>query len=344
MENSKEITIYDIARNLNVSPSTVSRALKDDPTVSKKTRKKIFETAAQMGYRSNPFAKNLRQQQSLTIGVIVYELNSPFMTSVLSGIEKIAGEAGYGIIITDSSQSSKKEAANAQNLFHRRVDGIIVAPAADTKDFDHFKPFIEKNIPIIFLDRVDEIEDSTSVAIDNTLCGYMATKHLIEQGCRRIAHITPELEHNIYALRYKGYRNALQESKIPFGEELLVIAAPTEEASEEAAKRIMRLKPLPDGLFVTDDFAAAVCIRTFLEQGIRVPEDIAVVGFNNDVVGKLIKPTLTTVNYPGREMGETAARNLVNHLKGVSNIDNISTLTIRAELIVRQSSLKAGRP
>src|SRR5690349_8556665 len=109
MENSKEITIYDIARNLNVSPSTVSRALKDDPTVSKKTRKKIFETAAQMGYRSNPFARNLRQQQSMTIGVIVYELNSPFIMSVLSGIEKIANEAGYGIIIMDSLQSAEKE-------------------------------------------------------------------------------------------------------------------------------------------------------------------------------------------------------------------------------------------
>jgi len=342
MENSKEITIYDIAKNLNVSPSTVSRALKDDPTVSKKTKKKIFETAAQMGYRSNPFAKNLRQQQSLTIGVIVGELNSPFITSVVSGIEKVAGEAGYGIIITDSSQSAVKEAANAQNLFHRRVDGIIASLAPDTKELTHFSPFVEKNIPIIFLDSVSVFSESTSVVIDNAMCGHMATKHLITQGCRRIAHVTPSLQHNIYALRYKGYRDALAEGKLQFEETLLVIAEPTEEASEAAAKKILRMKPMPDGVFVTNDFAAAVCIRTFLEQGVRVPGDIAVVGFNNEVIGRLIKPTLTTVNYPGKEMGEAAARSLVNHLKGAGNIGSISTMTIRAELIVRQSSLRAG--
>jgi LacI family transcriptional regulator len=141
-------------------------------------------------------------------------------------------------------------------------------------------------------------------------------------------------------LRYKGYRDALAEGGLPFEESLLVIAEPTEEASEAAAKKIMDIKPMPDGVFVTNDFAAAVCMRTFLEQGVRVPEDIAVVGFNNEVIGRLIKPTLTTVNYPGREMGEAAARSLVNHLKGMGNIGSISTMTIRAELIVRQSSLK----
>ncbi|HVW59077.1 MAG TPA: LacI family DNA-binding transcriptional regulator, partial [Puia sp.] len=308
MENSREVTIYDIARNLDVSPSTVSRALNDDPTVSKKTRKKIFETAARMGYRSNLFAKNLRQQSSFTIGVIVDELNSSHMTSVLSGIEKVAGEAGYGVIITDSAQSAKKEAANAQSLFHRRVDGVIVSPAGGTGGHDHFQPFIEKSIPIIFLDRVVEIADSTSVVIDNVGCGYMATRHLIEQGCGRIAHITSAPENNIYALRYKGYLDALREGGILFDKELLVIASPTEEAGEEAARRIAEMRPLPDGVFAAHDLTAAVCIRAFLERGLRVPQDIAVVGFNNDVIGKLIKPALTTVNYPGREMGETAAR------------------------------------
>src|SRR5215472_11361061 len=129
MENPKEVTIYDIAKNLDLSPSTISRALNDDPTISKKTKKKIFDTAAEMGYRSNPFARNLRQQSSLTIGVMVDELNSSSMSPVLSGIEKEAGEAGYGIIITDSALSTEKEIANAQNLFQRRVDGIIVLPA-----------------------------------------------------------------------------------------------------------------------------------------------------------------------------------------------------------------------
>lgn len=352
MENSKEITIYDIAKNLNVSPSTVSRALKDDPTVNKQTKKKVFEKAAQMGYRSNLFAKNLRQQSTMTIGVMVNDLNGGVMTSVLSGIEKVAYEAGYGIIITDSSQSAEKETANAANLFHRRVDGLIVSVASDAGGVDangpalsgsgHFKPFIEKQIPIIFLDHVSRIAESTSVIIDNVQCGYMATKHLIEQGCRRIAHITSPLQHTIYSDRYKGYRDALNEHKIRVDEKWLVIAGPTEEESGEAAKKILALKPLPDGVFITDDLAAAVVMRHLLDKGIRVPQDIAVVGFNNDVIGKLINPTLSTVNYPGKEMGEAAAKILINRLKGSDNGGSISTVSMRAEMVIRESSVKKG--
>jgi LacI family transcriptional regulator len=342
MENSKDVTIYDIAKNLDVSPSTVSKALNDDPAISKKTRKKILETAALMGYRTNPHARNLRQRQSLTIGVIVYELNNSFMASVLSGIETVANETGYGIIIMDSAQSTGKEVANAQSLFHRRVDGVIAFPAPDTKQLDHFNPFIAKNIPVIFLDHAGQVPESTSVIIDNVLCGHMATMHLIEQGCRRIAHLTSTLDHDIYALRYKGYIAALKENHLPFEEALLITAPPTEVDSLAAAGKLMNLQPMPDGLFVTNDLAAAVCIRTFLDRGVRVPRDIAVVGFNNDIVGRLIKPSLTTINYPGREMGDRAARNLVNHLKGMVNMNKISTTTIRAELIIRQSSLKKG--
>jgi LacI family transcriptional regulator len=348
MEKSKEITIYDIAKNLELSPSTVSRALNDDPAISKRTRKKVFETAGRMGYRSNQFAKGLRlqqqQQQSLAIGVILYELNSSVMTAVLSGIEKVANEAGYGIIIMDSARSADKEIANTQNLFRRRVDGVIAFPAADMVRLDHFTPFIEKNIPVIFLDRDWDLPQSISVVIDNARCGHLATSHLIEQGCRRIAHITRPVDEPIYAQRHKGYRAALEENGLSFDESLLIIAEPTEEASSAAARTLMQLKPAPDGVFVTSDLTAAVCIGEFRDAGIRVPQDIAVVGFNNEVIGKLIRPTLTTINYPGMEMGETAARNLVKHLTGVGNISQISAITIRADLIIRESSRRSDRP
>jgi LacI family transcriptional regulator len=342
MENSKEVTIYDIAKSLDLSPSTVSKALNDDPAISKKTKKKIFETAAEMGYRSNLFARNLRQQTSLTLGVIAYELNSSFTTPMLSGIETVANEAGYGIILTDSSKSSSKEVANAHNLFQRRVDGIIAVLAPETDSFDHFRPFREKNIPMIFLDRESPFPDSTSVVIDNFQCGLMVTRHLIEQGCRRIVFLTPDHKRDIYSQRYRGYRDAHAEKGIAVDDSLLIVAEAGEEANEKAAKKILGMKPLPDGLFANSDLAAAVCIRTFQEQGIRVPQDIAVVGFNNEVIGKLITPGLTTVNYPAKEMGAAAAGMLVNHLKGTGRIGSISTLTIRADLIIRQSSLKKG--
>src|ERR1700733_14070066 len=209
MNKIKEVTIYDIASKLNISVATVSRGLKDDKVVSKKTKKKIFELAEEMGYRSNNFARNLRQQQTNTIGIIVHELNSNFITSVLAGIEKITTEAGYDLIIAHSSESYIKEAANAKNLFHKRVDGLIASLAFDTTDLDHFKPFGDRGIPVIFFDRVEQDGNASVVIIDNYKCGYQATKHLIEQGCKRIVHVTSSLKRNVYAQRYKGYQDAL---------------------------------------------------------------------------------------------------------------------------------------
>jgi LacI family transcriptional regulator len=342
MRKEKDVTIYDIAKRLNISVATVSRALKDDPVVSKKTKKRITELANEIGYRSNHYASNLRMQHTNTIGVIVHELNSNFITSVLAGIEKVTTEAGYDLIIAHSSESYSKEAANARNLFHKRVDGLIASLAFDTTDLDHFKPFVDKGVPLLFFDRVEQDGNNTVVIIDNSKCGYQATQHLIDQGCRRIAHVTSALKRNVYSQRFKGYRDALFDNQIEFDEQLLLINDLSEKAGVEAAMQILKMDPVPDGVFITNDFVAAVCIRTLKEQGIRIPEDIAVVGFNNDAIGKLIEPALTTINYPGIDMGEIAARNLINHLKGISDLSHTNTIIIRSELIIRKSSLKKG--
>ncbi|HEY8689439.1 MAG TPA: LacI family DNA-binding transcriptional regulator [Chitinophagaceae bacterium] len=342
MHKRKEVTIYDLANKLNISVATVSRGLNDDSVVSKKTRKKITDLAEELGYRSNHFARNLRQQQTNTIGVLVHELNSNFITSVLAGIEKVTAEAGYDIIITHSSESYKKEAANAKNLFHKRVDGLIASLAFDTTDLDHFKPFVDKGVPVIFFDRVEQDGNNSVVIIDNYKCGYQATKHLIEQGCKRIAHVTSSLKRNVYSQRYKGYQDALFDNKIPLDENLLIVNDLSEKAGVDTALQILKMKPLPDGAFITNDFVAAVCMRTLKEHGINIPEDIAIVGFNNDAIGKLIEPALTTINYPGIDMGEIAARNLINHLKGISDIHHTNTIIVRSDLIIRKSSLKKG--
>lgn len=340
MKKAKEVTIYDIADRLNVSIATVSRALKDDPVVSKKTRKKVYEVAEEMGYRSNHFARNLRQQHTLTIGLIVHELNSNFITSVLAGIEKVTAEAGYDLIITHSSESVDKEAANAENLFHKRVDGVIASLSFDTEDLSHFQRFVDKGVPVIFFDRVEQNSDNTVVIIDNYKCGYQATKHLIEQGCKRIAHITSSLKRNVYAQRYRGYRDALFDNGVPFEDNLLIINDLSEQKAVESANQLLKLDPLPDGIFITNDFVAAVCIRTLKEHGINIPEEIAIVGFNNDAIGKLIEPQLTTIDYPGKEMGEITARNLIDHLLGISNIHNTNAIIVNSKLIIRKSSLK----
>ncbi|MDB5211419.1 MAG: LacI family transcriptional regulator [Sediminibacterium sp.] len=340
MSREKEITIYDIARELDLSAATVSRGLKDHPAINKHTKKKISDLASKLGYRTNNFASNLRKQRTNTIGVIVHELRSQFITSVLAGIEKITNEANYDIIITHSSETFAKEAANTLNLFHKRVDGVIASLAFDTENLDHFEPFERKGIPVIFFDRVFEEREGTKVVINNMKAGYDATKHLIEQGCKRIAHITANLKRNVYSERLKGYQLALAEGGLKFSEKQVVVDDLSEEASIRSAQKIMAMKPMPDGIFITNDFCAAICIQTLKEAGIRIPEDIAIVGFNNDVISKIIEPKLTTINYPGIEIGEIVARNLINHLQGNSNIKLTNTIIIKSELIVRESSLK----
>jgi len=340
MPKEKEVTIYDIASALNISIATVSRALKNDPVVSKPTKKKIFDLVAKMGYRTNHFARNLRNQTTNTIGVIMHELNSNFMTSVLAGIEKVTTDAGYDIIIAHSSESFNKEIANAKNLFDKRVDGLIASLSFDTKNLDHFKPFKEKNVPVIFFDRVEQEGNNTVVVIDNDKCGYQATQHLIEQGCKKIVHITASLKRNVYSKRFNGYKAALADYGLPYDESLLIINDLSESAAIESAMQMLKMDPLPDAAFITNDFVASVVMRTLKENGITIPGQIAIVGFNNDAICTLVEPALSTINYPGIDVGEVAARNLINHLKGIGNMQNTNTIIIRSNLIIRKSSLK----
>ncbi|HET7897320.1 MAG TPA: LacI family DNA-binding transcriptional regulator, partial [Flavisolibacter sp.] len=223
MPEPKEVTIYDIAKRLKISPATVSRGLAGHPGISKKTKKRIADMVEELGYRSNHFARNLRQRETKTIGVMVHELNSNFITSVLAGIEKVTTEAGYDLIIAHSSESAKKETANAANLFQKRVDGLIASLSFDTQNLNHFQPFVDKGVPVVFFDRVEQDGNRTVVVIDNQKCGYVATEHLIQQGCKRIAHVTSSLTRNVYALRHKGYRDALLDNEYKVDDKLLII-------------------------------------------------------------------------------------------------------------------------
>src|SRR6185312_8875660 len=190
MKSRQEVTIYDIAQKLAISPTTVSRGLNNHFSVSKKTQKLITEAAKTMGYRSNFFAKNLRTQKTHTLGVIVQTLNSNFIASVLSGIESVANKVGYNLIISQSQETETKEATNVATMFNSHVDGLIVSLAFDTKDFSHFDSFFDRGIPVVFFDRISYGKSSTNVVIDNFKAGYEVTMHLIEQGCKRVAHIT----------------------------------------------------------------------------------------------------------------------------------------------------------
>jgi LacI family transcriptional regulator len=338
MSTGKEITIYDLARKLNISIATVSRALKDDPVVSKKTRKKIADLAEEMGYRSNHFARNLRTQRTDTIGVIVPRLNSYFMSTVIAGIENVAGSEGYNLIISQSSESAEKEMASAKTMFNSRVDGLLVSLAYDTDTLRHFDAFIKKNIPLVFFDRVEEHANCLNILINNRKAAYEATTHLISQGRRRIVYITATPKRNVYIHRLEGYKEALADQKIGFREDYVLVSNLSQEAGAEAAAVIRQMDPLPDAVFVANDNCAVGCMVALKQSGIRIPDDIAFAGFNNDPVSTVVEPNLTTINYPGYEMGQVAARNLINHLNGASSIDTTNTIILRSELIIRESS------
>ena len=340
MSQGKEITIYDIASYLNISATTVSRGLKDHPTINKHTRKKIAEAARELGYRSNTFASSLRTKKTLTIGVIVPRLNSHFMSAALAGMEAVATQNGYNLIITQSLESSAKEVINAQTMFNKRVDGLVVSLAYDTENIRHFEPFLKKDIPVIFFDRTYTHKDSTSIVIDNYKAAYNITKHLIEQGFRRIMHLGGSMLRNVYADRLRGYRDALKEAGLVHDDTLLYVSKLTEEAGNEAAKHILQMTQRPDAVFSASDTCAVYCMIGLKEAGIKIPADIAFAGFNNDPISKVIDPNLTTVNYSGYHVGETAVSCLIDHLKGKSNLKTTNTIVLRSDLIIRESSLK----
>lgn len=340
MPGDKDVNIYDIAKRLGVSTATVSRALKNNPAVSSSTRKRILDMARELGYRPNSFASSLRSRKTHTIGVIIHELNSNFIISVLTGIEKVTAEAGYNIIIAHSSETARKEIANASNLFYKRVDGVLASLAYDTEDLSHFDPFVQKGVPIVFFDRVEKNPMGIKVVIDNIKAGYTATQHLIQQGCRDIVHLTGALKRNVYADRLEGYRQALLDNGLPYREDRVIVNNLTSEAAIAAGEQILHMTPRPDGLFVTNDFCASVCMQVLKEGGMNIPRDIAVVGFNNDIISTIVEPRLTTINYPGKAIGEVAARRLIGLLEQNPEKILTDTIILTSDLIVRNSSLR----
>lgn len=342
MPQDREITIYDIAKHLGISAATVSRGLQNNPVINKNTRKRIIDTAKKLGYSSNTFASSLRTRHTNTIGVLVPRLNSYFMSSVLAGMEHTARKNGYNLIIAQSLEEAEKEKVNAATMFNKRVDGLLVSLSYDTTGIQHLEPFFARKIPVVFFDRVYQHEHSTSVAINNYEAAYAVTQHLIEQGCRRLMHLGGNVLRNVYKDRLDGFRQALKDHQLPFLAKHYLVSNLSEESGTQAARHILDLagRERPDAVFSANDTAAVFCMLALKTAGLRIPEDIAFAGFNNDVISKVIEPNLTTVDYSGNTMGSTAVTHLINHLKGSPGLSPAKIITLRSDIIIRPSSLK----
>jgi len=334
----KEVTIYDIAEKLNIAASTVSRGLKGHHTVSQKTQKLITSTAEAMGFRLNIHATNLRRQRTDTIGVIIPKFNSNFMAEVIAGIEKVTNNAGLNLIITQSLEDLDKEARNVKTLLNNRVDGLLVSLTEKTSDVSHFNAFFQKGIPVLFFDRVPMNPLTPTVVMNNLEAGYIITKHLLTCGAKKIIHVTGNQSTNVYRDRFLGYKKALAEFGIEYDESLLIINSLSEEAGIMVAKDIIRLKG--DAAFVTNDTCASSCMNELKRNRLRIPEDIMIAGFNNDIISRNVEPALTTINYPGFKMGEIAALKLVDHLFNKINLNEISNVMLEPELLIRSSTLR----
>jgi LacI family transcriptional regulator len=294
-----------------------------------------------MGYRPNNLASGLRKNKSKTIGILISRINSPFISSLISGIEETARKAGYSVIISQSNDRYENEVSNSKALYDSRISGLIVSLAMETRDLSHFERFIEKGIPLVFVDRVPHEFNTYKVVIDNYKAGYAATKHLIDQGCRRIAHISGAQTRNIYRERQQGYMNALMDSDLPVHEELLVhLDNLSFEEGHQAVERLLKLSQPPDGIFSVNDTVSVSAIICAKGQGLKVPEDLAVIGFNDDIVSTIIDPPMSTVSHPAIRMGEISAKRILDHSQQGYD-ENITEITVlNTEVIVRASSLR----
>ncbi|HSM48147.1 MAG TPA: LacI family DNA-binding transcriptional regulator [Draconibacterium sp.] len=338
MANQLETTIHDIAKKLNLSASTVSRALKDNPVISKTTRNLVKKMAVEMGYRPNILAASLRTRRTNTIGVIVPLINRHFFSSVISGIEDVAYSQGFAVTISQSNDKLEKECKIAQTLFANRVDGIILSIGMETNSYDHIRLFSDRKIPVVFFDRVvDEIK-AHKIVVDDYGGGYRATRHLISQGAKIIAHIGGPLNLKIYEYRQKGYCDALKEAGLTIEESLIINNSLSKEEGTKAIQQLMQNNLKPDAIFCANDTTALSVIIYLQENGYKVPDDFAIVGFSNEPFSEVVTPSISTIKQPGYLIGQKAAQLIIEQiLNGIPNPE-FKTIVMPTELIIRNSS------
>lgn len=332
-------TIHDIAKQLGVSASTVSRALNDHPNISSDTKKKVNKIASKLNYRPNNIAAALRKGKSNIVGVIVPEINRNFFSSVIKGIEEMLNKDGYSVIICQTNDFLDKEKASLKSLLNLQVDGIIASYAKQTKSFEHYQEVVNSGIPLVLFDRSDDSLHVGSVIIDDYLGAFRATEHLITQGCKKIVHFCGPQNVSIYRERRRGYIEALQKYGLPVLDEYIYDSNLKYESGVEHAATLLSHASKPDGVFSASDFAAIGAMTTLKKRGIKIPEEIAFVGFSNEPFTSFIEPPLTTVDQFSNRMGEFAARIFLDYMNNPSGFIPGKTV-LMPELIERGSSLR----
>jgi len=336
MIRKSNVTIKDIANKLGLSTSTVSRALSGNKDVHPKTREAVKELAAQLDYQPNVLAQNLKMQQTHIIGVIIPESANPFYARVLSGLLNVATQHGYNVITLQSMESEAAEKNNVDVLINARVDGVIASLSVATMNLDHFEKLKARGYPLVFFDRVPDDPDVSRIVSDNYDSAFRATEHLIDLGCKRVARVNGPLHLNHCRWRLRGYKDALEKHGIPVREDYIVHTRYHAYDVELYTKKLMNMPEPPDGIFAINDKAAIEIIKTLKIMKYRVPEDVAVIGFNNEFYGEFVDPPLSSIEIPAYEMGRASMQLLLDQIHEDEPIHR--QVTIPSRLVIRESS------
>lgn len=335
----QKTTIYDIAKKLDITAATVSRALNNNPKISEVTRKLVLETAAKMNYKQNRLAQSLRSGKSNNVGVIVPRIDSNFFASVIRGIEEELHPEGYHIIICQTHEDENRQNENITTLMNAQVDGILMSITNVSGENEHvIKNVVRKNVPLVFFDRKKNMDGVSSVVINDFEGGYLATKSLIEQGCKRIAHLTGDLSLEIYENRKEGYEKALLDNGLELNPDYIFRTRSSVDAGRQAIDRLLSLESPPDGIFSSSDFAALGAIQELKERGVKVPEDFCVFGFGNEPFTRFMELTISSVDQSPLEMGKMAAKVFLEQINNTDNVKIEKKVVLTPELYIRKSS------
>lgn len=334
---SHPVTIIDLARELGISKSTVSRALTDHPNVHPETRKRVLEIAQLYDYQPNMLAKGLIQRKTYHLGVVIPDIEKPFFASIVSGIQKVAFQAGYRIIITQSNESAEEEVANIEALVLSRVDGLLVCHTRETSNFEQIYQIHKKGLPIIQFARICPGLPVTKVVENDVEGSYLVVRHLLESGSRRIALLSGPQDLMVCQLRKEGYKKAIGEAGISMDRNLVFHTNFLEKDIASALDQWMTLSSPPDAIFAIYDRGAIELIRQLKLRGKKIPEDIQIAGFGNDPVADIIDPTLTTYGQNPFKIGKIACQQMLHCLAG--NYDNIENIIVPGNFLKRGSTL-----
>jgi LacI family transcriptional regulator len=341
--NKKRISITDIAEQLSLSISTVSRALSDHPGISDATKKRVIKLAKAQNYQPNYMAAALRKGRSNLLGIIVPHIDGHFFTMVVKGVEAVASKAGFNVLICQSNEDVAHESTNIDTLLNAQVDGILVSLARTTRDSSHFDKVLKQGIPLVFFDRILEGKQVNAVVLDDREGGYLSTKHLLQQGYRRIAHFAGPQHLNIYKYRRLGYEDALREANLLVEPAYTIINDMTLEDGIEGMKQLLDLPTPPDAVFSASDFSAVGALQLLKSRHIRVPQDIAISGFSNETFTALTEPMITSVDQHCEQMGQSAVELFLQILKEKNDNFSPRRVVLQPDLVVRNSTTRNAK-